>query len=152
MRIFEKRHGIILFFPKMLKIVLFFCAIFLELCPKLENPFEFIWNLKSSFEIRKCNLNLIISYPIWKLISIMDPEELCHVIRLNTLTWHHSVRSMFEINVQTFKFQSSIWDFKWIQMNFQEIKVLGISLAFYVIVRMASDEGENRKRIIKLSF
>ena len=48
------------------------------LCWKLlsvENPFEFIWNPKSSFEIWKFNLNLKFFYPVWKFISNMDPEE-----------------------------------------------------------------------------
>ena len=38
----------------------------------LENPFEFIWNLKSSFEIWKLNLNLKKFHLLWKFISNMD--------------------------------------------------------------------------------
>jgi hypothetical protein len=48
------------------------------LCPKLlslENPFEFIWNLNSSFEIWKLNLNLKKCYPLWKFISNMDSAD-----------------------------------------------------------------------------
>ena len=42
----------------------------LDWCPKLlslENPFEFIWNLKSSFGIWKFNFNLKKYYPVWKI-------------------------------------------------------------------------------------
>ena len=35
----------------------------------LENLFEFIWNVKSSFDIWKFDLNLKKCYPVWKFIS-----------------------------------------------------------------------------------
>ena len=49
-----------------------------NLCPKLlslENPFEFIWNLKSSFGIGKFSSNLKKFYPVSKFISNIDPAE-----------------------------------------------------------------------------
>ena len=72
----------------------------------LENLFEFIWNIKSSFEIWKFNLNLKKFHAVWKFISNMEVVPcVCiqpyHVITLNTHTWHHSTESIFEINVRT---------------------------------------------------
>ena len=49
-----------------------------NLCPKLlclENPFEFIWNLKLSFEFWKSNLNLKILYPVWYLFQTWTPQS-----------------------------------------------------------------------------
>ena len=41
----------------------------------LGNPFEVIWNLKSSFETWKFNLDLKTFYSVWKFIWNMDPAE-----------------------------------------------------------------------------
>ena len=62
----------------------------IDVCWKLlslENPFVFIWSLKSSFEIWKFNLNLKFYYAVWKFISNMDPEEWGHVGVFNLTTW-----------------------------------------------------------------
>ena len=56
-----------------------------DLCPKLlslENPFEFIWNLKSSFEIWKLNLMPKTSMP-WKSISILDLKSSFDIWKYN---------------------------------------------------------------------
>ena len=53
----------------------------------LENPFEFIWNLKSKFELWKLNSNLKIFYPVWKFISNMDPAEWYPVRVFKFITW-----------------------------------------------------------------
>ena len=88
-----------------------------ELCPKLlplENPFWFIWNLKSSFESWKFNFNLK-KYYISCLKNYFKHGsygvvpcaciQVCHVLRLNTCTLNHSAqggaKSTFEINFQT---------------------------------------------------
>ena len=81
-------------------------------CPKLlslENPSEFIWILKSGFEIWK-----IESKPekVLSSLKIYFKHGLCgvvpcaciqvyHVIMFNTHTWHHSAGSMFEKKFQT---------------------------------------------------
>ena len=77
------------------------------LCPKLlslENPFEFIWNLKYSFKTLKFDLNLkkvclVCHGPLGVVqCACIQPY---HMINLNTRTWHHSSGFMFEINFQT---------------------------------------------------
>ena len=80
------------------------CSLFPKLLC-LGNLFESIWNLLSSFEIWKFNLNLKILYPVSKFISNVDTAEWCkvciqtyHMIKLNTSTWHYSAESMFEIH------------------------------------------------------
>ena len=74
----------------------------------LENPFEFIWNLKSSFEIWKFGLDLKFFLFRLKIYFKHGPREVvpcvcikpCHMINLNSCTWHHSAESTFEINFQ----------------------------------------------------
>ena len=53
----------------------------------LENLFEFIWNLKSSFEIWKLNINLKKFYCLWKFILNMDCVKWCHVHLFKFIMW-----------------------------------------------------------------
>ena len=82
---------------------------------KSQNKF---WNLKIWFKSEN---------PAWKFISNMDLQSgsMCMYSTLSfdkieciaQCTWHHSVGSMFEMD-ENFS--------DWIQMDFQEIKVLGM--------------------------
>ena len=95
-------------------------------CPKLlflENPFEFIWNLKSSFEISHFKLNLKIVYSIWKCIQNMNLEgevrcvfnhikwklEYTHMAPLPRVLFWNELKNDLK---DTFRFQKNIWDFE----------------------------------------
>ena len=74
-------------------------------CPKLlflENPFEFIWNLKLSFEIWKFNLNVKKFYPIWNFVWNMEAP---HAQNFYLLKIH---LNLFEISNQVLKFENLI--------------------------------------------
>ena len=60
----------------------------LILCPKMSwFPFEFIWNLESSFEIWKLDLHLKRFYPILNFISNLGHAKWCNVHVFNLIMW-----------------------------------------------------------------
>ena len=72
------------------------------LCPKLlslENPLESIWDLKSSVEIWKFNLNLIFSSPL-KIYFKHGPFGMVPCLSFDNIEWHHSSEFMFEKEIQ----------------------------------------------------
>ena len=100
------------------------------LCPKLlslEKPFEFIWNLKSSFEIWKFNSNLT---KFFRAICMYSSLSLIHTHCITPwgpcLELIFKQDEIFSYSHYTFKFQKIIWDLKEIQKNFQDIKVFDI--------------------------
>ena len=75
---------------------------FHALCQKLlslENPFEFIWNLKYSFKKFSC-LKIYLQHGRHRVVQFpcIQPYRM---MNLNSQTWHHSSGSKFEIDFQT---------------------------------------------------
>ena len=130
--LFQREHSILEFIKKTIRMFYFpsssaapstveseiiRCALLsipllLSLCWKLlslENPFEFNWNTKSSFEIWKFNRNLkfflSFLFQSWTLRSgamrVYSSLSCGKFEWLNTCTLHHSAGFMFEIYFQT---------------------------------------------------
>ena len=91
------------------------------------------WNLKIKFKSEKY-LSVRIS------ISNVDPAKWWNVQIFNTLAttcrvhiWNEFPDRIKLFQIWIYKFQNSIWDFKRIQIDFQEIEVLGISCFSWII-------------------
>jgi hypothetical protein len=130
------------------------------LCRKLlslENPFEFIWNLKSSFEIWKFDLNLLKFYPVRKFISNTDPLEWYLPGLYTVQVWrffyfkYGSFRVVHTMTVQGSSLKIFRWDyflFRFI-LNFQISK---LDLRFQINSNGFSrhrDSGHKSKYILK---
>ena len=96
----------------------------------LENPFDFIWNLKTSFEIWKFGLNLKKKLSCLKIYFKRGPRRVvqcaciqpCHVINLHMAPLCRShVWNKFSDRTILFQmeiiFSNSIWDFKYLNAN-----------------------------------
>ena len=91
---------------------------------------------QTKFEIWQWNLNLILFlyrlkayiFQTWTLQSgVMCVSSQPHVIKLNTYPWDHiNIWNNFSDWNEIVK-KNSIWHFKWIEMDFQEIENLSIN-------------------------